>query len=253
MTGLTGDDISRSTGWHRSKVSRVELGQAEISVVDAIHYLGACKVFAAEAQELLDLCTEAERQARLLAKPARRVAGGLLNSLIYHEATAVRSVSYEPLLDPWPPADRGLCAGPDLPKRRLVAGRRSRRGFRMREERQQVLHRPRPGRFTFYVHEQALRLAVGSAAVMHEQLLQLVIVAAMPTCDLRIVPGVAGERALFGGSFRLFEFREHRPLVFLDGVAVGLFLEDPTSLPTIGSFSLGSTRWRWMRKNRGCS
>lgn len=47
--GLVGEDIVRVTGWHRSKVSRVELGQSEISVVDAIHYLAACKVFVTEA------------------------------------------------------------------------------------------------------------------------------------------------------------------------------------------------------------
>lgn len=54
--GLVGEDIVRVTGWHRSKVSRVELGQSEICVVDAIHYLAACKVFVTEAKEILDLC-----------------------------------------------------------------------------------------------------------------------------------------------------------------------------------------------------
>jgi hypothetical protein len=97
---------------------------------------------------------------------------------------------------------------------------------RSRHERQQILQRPKPARFAFYVHEQALRLQVGNWTVMHEQLLHLVITAGLPHVRLRVVPNSAGQRAVFGGPFRLFEFAEHRPLVFLDGPTVGLFLED---------------------------
>jgi hypothetical protein len=94
-------------------------------------------------------------------------------------------------------------------------------------ERQQVLHRPHAAPVVFYVHEQALRLQVGGPAIMHEQLLHLVIMAGLPHVGLRVVPATAGAQAVFGGSFRVFQFRDHHPLVFLDGVAVGVFLEDP--------------------------
>jgi transcriptional regulator with XRE-family HTH domain len=222
--GLTGDDITRATGWHRSKVSRVELGQTDISAVDVIHYLGACRIFAAEAPDLLDLCRDAEssrgywmgRHARWMEETGR--------SLIHHEATADRSISYEPLLVP------GLLQTRDYARVRLsrapMAPAEVDALVQTRMDRHQVLQRPHPAQFTFFVHEQALRLQVGGAAVMHEQLLHLVIMSGLPHIVLRIVPAIAGEKAAFGGSFRLFEFRDHRPLVFLDGVAVGFFLED---------------------------
>ena len=86
--------------------------------------------------------------------------------------------------------------------------------------------RTRPS-FTFFVHEQALRLQVGSTAVMHEQLLHLVLMAGLPNVTLRVLPASAAERSMFGGPFRLFEYRDHHPLVYLDGPLSGLFLDDP--------------------------
>jgi hypothetical protein len=85
---ITGDDIGRVTGWHRSKISRIELGQAEIGVVDAIHYLAACKVFASEATEVLALCRDAERKLGYWLSPHGEWLEDTLNSLIYHAATA---------------------------------------------------------------------------------------------------------------------------------------------------------------------
>jgi transcriptional regulator with XRE-family HTH domain len=222
--GLTGDDIARATGWHRSKVSRVELGQSEISGVDVIHYLGACKIFAAQAPELLALSEEAERNLGYWVGRHARWMEETGNSLIYHEATAARTLTYEPLLIP------GLLQTEDYARARLMRAAMSEDEVealvRTRMERQQVLQRPRPGLFVFYVHEQALRLQVGSRAVMHEQLLHLVIMAGLPHVRLRVIPARVGDQAVLGGPFCLFEFREHRPLVLLDGVAIGIFLED---------------------------
>jgi Domain of unknown function (DUF5753) len=187
--------------------------------------LGACKVFAAQAKDLLKLCAEAERQSGYWLSPHGEWLEDSLSSLIYHEATADRSVSYEPMVIPgllqtqhyarvW--IDRT----PGISREAVEAA------IRLREERQQILHRPRPGDFIFYVHEQALRLGVGSQNAMREQLLKLLFIAALPHVTVRVLPAAAEARALFGGSFRLFEFREHNPLVYLDHVKTGLFLED---------------------------
>jgi hypothetical protein len=76
------------------------------------------------------------------------------------------------------------------------------------------------------VHEHALRLRVGSQNAMREQLLKLLFIAALPHVTLRVLPAAAEEQASFGGPFRLFEYREHNPLVYLDQPWTGLFLED---------------------------
>jgi transcriptional regulator with XRE-family HTH domain len=246
--GLTGDDICRATGWHRSKVSRVEKGHVEISMVDAIHYLAACKVFATQAKDLLRLCAEAERQTNYWLSPHGEWLEDSLSSLIFHESTADRSTSYEPMVIPgllqcqryariWSERTPGL-------SREAVEA-----GIRLREERQQILHRPLPGRFTFYIHERALRLRVGSDNVMHEQLLRLLFLAALPHVTVRVLPDSAGVLALFGNPFRLFEYREHNPLVYLDQFATGLFLEDQDFvadyrrlLPKISSIALSEAQ-----------
>jgi transcriptional regulator with XRE-family HTH domain len=248
--GLTGEHIAHETGWHRSKVTRVEQGQVGISVVDTIHYLGACKAFAAEAKDLLNLCTEAERQLGYWLSPHGEWLEDTLSSLIYHEATADRSLHYEPMVIP------GLLQTqryarvwiertPGWSRETVEAA------IRVRDERQQVLHRPLPGQFVFYVHEQALRLRVGNAPIMHDQLLKLVLMAALPHVTVRVLPSSAEEQAVFGGSFRFFEYRDHNPLVYLDQPWTGLFLEDQEFvskyrrlLPKLSSVAMGEAESR---------
>jgi hypothetical protein len=203
----------------------VEKGQAEISVVDAIHYLAACKVFATEAKEILDLCRDAERKLGYWLSPHGEWLEDTLNSLIYHEATVERAAIYEPLVIPGLLQTRRYARvwierTPGLPQEDIDGA------VVLREERQNVLHRPTPGRFTFFVHEQALRLQVGSQSIMHEQLLKLVLMAGLPHVSLRVLPASAGERGMFGGPFHFFEYREHQPLVYLDHSCSGVFLED---------------------------
>jgi hypothetical protein len=224
MAGLSGDDIARVTGWHRSKVTRVEKGQFEISVVDTIHYLGACKVFAAEAKDLLNLTVEAERNLGYWMSSRCGWLEDSLSSLVYHESTADRSVSYEPMMIPGllqttSYARVFIARTPGFSREDIEAA------IRVREERQQILYRPSPGRFVFYVHEHALRLRVGTPMAMREQLLKLLFIAALPQVTLRVLPASAEARTMFGGPFRLLEYREHKPLAYLDHPGSGLFLE----------------------------
>ena len=90
-----------------------------------------------------------------------------------------------------------------------------------------------------------------TSSVMHEQLLKLVLMAGAPNVALRILPAAAEDLASFGGAFRLFEYREHNPLVYLDHVATGLFLEDREFvadyrrlLPKISSIALSEAESR---------
>lgn len=224
--GLTGDDICRATGWHRSKVCRMEKGQVGISVVDAIHYLGACKIFAADAKGILRLCAEAEREVGYWL--SRRVSDCLedsLGSLVYHESTANRRTSHDPMVIPGLLQTRSYARmwierTPGWSREEIDAG------VRVREERQKVLHRSRPGHFVFYIHERALRLRVGSTKIMHEQLLKLLFMAALPQVTVRVLPMAAEMMAVFGNPFSLFEYPEHNPLIYLDQKSSGLFLED---------------------------
>jgi transcriptional regulator with XRE-family HTH domain len=141
QAGLTGDDITRATGWHRSKVSRVELGNTDISVVDTIHYLGACKIFAGEEKDLLKLCAEAERGLGYWLNSHEQWLEDSLHSLIFHESTADRLIGYEPLVIP------GLLQTPDYARAWISRGRGFTAddidaGIRSRMARKQILQRP---------------------------------------------------------------------------------------------------------------
>lgn len=71
---------------------------------------------------------------------------------------------------------------------------------------------------------------------------------------IRVLPADAGAQAMFGGSFRLFEYADHRPLIYLEGPTSGVFLEDReyvdgyrALLPTIVDIALNEGQSReWL-------
>ena len=221
--GLTEAQLGGEVGWSASKISRIESGQIRLSEVDVIHYLAFCGIYGKHCAELRALVREAT------PKPGywlRQHEVGLPDStctLIYHESTAIASTSYEPQFVPgllqtegyvralateqWPNSDIELAV-------------------RIRQERQRILHRPQPARFTYFLNERALQLTVGSLTIMHDQLLTLLLLDGLPHVSIRVVPAAASTQAMFSGSFRLLEYTDHQPLVYLDGPFCGLFLED---------------------------
>jgi hypothetical protein len=91
--------------------------------------------------------------------------------------------------------------------------------------RQCLLNRERPPQFTFYVHEFALRLQVGGATVMSAQLHHLLRMSVRPYLTLRVVPASLGAHAAAAGAFKLMEFAEFKPVVYLESETCSLFLE----------------------------
>jgi transcriptional regulator with XRE-family HTH domain len=249
--GLTEAALSQELGWSTTKISRSERGYIRLSQVDVILYLAFCGIYGDHGAELQALCREAE------PKPGhwiRRHEQGLpetTRSLIYHEATATASTSYEPELVP------GL-----LQTDAYIRARAIERwpnwdadfAVRLRMERQRILHLPSPANFTFFVHENAMRLVVGDRAIMHEQILALLLLDGLPHVAIRIVPAEAGAQAMLGGPFRLFEYEGHQPMVYLDGPVCGFFLEDReyvdgyrALLPTVANLALNEGESRaWL-------
>lgn len=210
-------------GWHASTVSRVESGHDELDTVELLHYLGACGVFRKEALDLLALCRQACHRLGYAVDTHGDGLADSLCSVIYRESTADSLVNYQPLLIP------GLLQTEEYARSRIQRDpQRSDKNVetrvRARVARQSVLHRPNPARFTFFVHENALRLVVGSLAIMHEQLLQVTLLSALPHVRLHVVP--AGEDSVFGAPFVLMSYAKHDPVVSVDGQGTTLFLED---------------------------
>ena len=224
--GLNGRQLAEKVGWTELKVSRVETGQTAIDVVDAIHYLGQLGLYhRSKIADLLNVCREAERKLGYWLSPHGELLQDSLGPLIYHESMATASATYEPQLVP------GLLQTTDYARACIAAERwRSPENVeecvRIRMDRQRILDVLHPATFTFFVHEEALRLEVSGPRIMHEQLLKLLLVSALSHVSLRIVPWSAGEHSAFGGPFCLFEFAEYPPLAYMDTYKTGLFLED---------------------------
>jgi transcriptional regulator with XRE-family HTH domain len=223
--GVTGAHLAHLMGWSSSKISRIESGERGISHLDVFPYLGFCGIRPPAALHLVEMAREAEHKHGHWLSPHGEWLDDSLSTLIYHESAADRSTSY------YPRVIHGLLQTADY-ARAFIAAEQWRTPenveecVRIRLERQRILRVRHPARFTFYLHEHALRLRVGNPKIMHEQLLKIVLLAAFDHITVRVVPVSAGERAAIDGPFDLLQYAEHRPLVYLDNHTTGLFLED---------------------------
>ncbi len=223
--GTTGAALAAQLELTPTRISRMESGKRDSTTTDVVQYVVGCGGTLKTIKPFVELTRLAERRQGYWLSD--KLIGNTLQSLIFHEASASRSIVYEPQLIPGllqtPDYIRAVIAAidPNLPEDE-VAGT-----IRTREERQRILHWRNPAPFTFYVHEHALRLRVGDAEVIHEQLLHLVLTAALDNVTLRIVPSAAGEHSYFGGPFRLMEHDDYPPpVMYLDHAFGGLILED---------------------------
>jgi hypothetical protein len=200
--------------------------------------LGWCKVGPDEMQYVRELQEIEERDPGLWSRPRS------MRSLAYHESTALRSTSYSTEVVPGLLQTEAYMT--ELFRANALAELELRACVQVRLNRQAILYRDNPAEFICFIHEQAVRLPVGGADLMREQLLHLVFVAAKSNVSVRVVPTSAGGHTACRGTFNLLENgKGHRPLVFLDSWAGGVFIDEKASvaeyqrlLPKLDSISL---------------
>lgn len=221
-SGLSEAKLARKMGWWAAKISRIESGNINASEVDVIQYVAYCGHRMDEVQHIIDLCRRAEDDRGYWLTSHGQHLEDSLHSLIFHETSASTSLNYQPHVVP------GLLqteayARATMRKYGSPAEDEVALGVRARLERQRMLHGSSPGGFTFFIHENALLATAGEPEIMHEQLINLMLIGGLPHVTIRVVPA----SATFGGEFRLLAFAKHNPLVYLDCQVLGLFLEDP--------------------------
>jgi len=204
ILGVPAYELADRLGWSASKLSRIEHGLSPISEVDVVRYGAHCGISAEGIDALLDLCRDPGAAGYWLSKWS--------STLVFAENTAAFSASYDPLVVPGMLQTQEYAAA--------LIGQDKAEWVQVRMERQRLLNN-RP--FEFFIHEQALRLPVGSNQVMNEQLLKLVLVSAQTTVTVRVVPAALGAQSLFGGAFVFFRYDSHKPLVYVES---GFFLDD---------------------------
>lgn len=224
-TGLTQRQIAELLDWEEAKVSDLVRGKGGVTEVELAMLLGLCRVEPDEARRLLALYRETREKAYLqfnddgvpnqlrtlieqerLANTIFVWAMNLVPGLLQIPQYSFEVVDAVPTIEPEQVGE-------------IVAAREGRRS---------IFHRTRE--FTFYVHEQALRLQVGSAELMIAQLEDLLLMSIRPYVSLRIVPLSIGVHAGLAGSFTKLGFEKFEPVVFVETHNLNLFLEDKGSI-----------------------
>lgn len=104
------------------------------------------------------------------------------------------------------------------------------RWVQLRMNRQALLHRAEPPRFSALIDEFVLRRAVGGIAVMRNQLAHLLDSAELPYLELRVLPSSLGAHASPSGGFLVFGIAEPDMEVgYAETVGGAVYVEPPDS------------------------
>src|SRR5215467_9581817 len=202
--GLTGRQLADLTGFHFTKVSRVEHGAQSVSDADIRAWCGACGAadqipgLIAQARAVDSLYREWKRQARSGLRRLQETIEplyertklfrihehwsipGLLQTAAYSTESMVYWAS---LLDL--PDDRDAATAARLDRQRIL--------------------RSGKHRFQFLLAEQTLRTRIGRAEDMVEQLDRVLGVMTLPNVSIGIIPAAAGLGAHTQTAFWIFD------------------------------------------------
>lgn len=224
-TGMTQRRIAQMLDWEEAKVSDLVRGKGGVTEVEVAMLLGLCRVEAEESRRLLALFHETRERGYL--EIADDGVPNQVRTLMTQERLATKisvwAMNLIPGLLQLPPYATELVRA--LPRikpeqvEEIVAAKSRRR---------EVLHWNRE--FVFYIHEQALRLQVGSTEVMSAQLHDLLRVSVRPYVSVRVIPLSLGVHAGLAGSFTKLAYDKFEPVVYLESHNSHLFLEDKSSI-----------------------
>ncbi len=225
--GLTGQETAKILSVTPSFVSMLLTGTRGAKETDIAAFLGACRVIGPERERLLGLCRDQDTPGWLQQHGSRLPKQ--LTTLIDYENKAVAISDFQPMVV------SGLLQTADyaralIRETGIVPPGEVDDRVAARLARQSLFNRERPARFTYYLHELALRLPVGGPAVMAEQLEHLLRVSRRSYLTLRVVPAARGGHAGIAGPFMLMEFARFKPVAYLDSQTACLFLELPEEI-----------------------
>jgi transcriptional regulator with XRE-family HTH domain len=217
---LEGQHIARQLSWSAAKVSNIEFGRRGVSEVDAAMYLACCTRPGDDIKQVLAFFHD---QWDYLVQPHDTKLADELLSLITLETTASAIYNFELAVIP------GLLQT-EAYARALISSGLTPEGavetkVRTRKDRQVLLRREWPPHCDFFIHEHALRMRVGSEAIMNDQLLHLVFASARPHVRIRVVPAQAGPHAGLSGAFTLMKYLKAKQVIYLEHHVASLFLD----------------------------
>lgn len=225
--GLNGKATAQALGWSQTRLSRVLTGKRGIPEADVASFLTVCKVREPERARLLKLCQERTKQGWW--QQYRRHVPQQLIILIEHETKATRIASFAATTMPDLLQTGDYTTALLRESRRMPAGRIPTQ-VAASLARQNLFSLHEPPRFTFFIHEFALRLPVGGPVVMSGQLHHLQQMTTRPNVTIRVIPRSIGSHPGIAGSFTLLEVSDFRPVVYLESDTSCLFLDQPEEI-----------------------
>jgi len=219
-SGLTSRQVAKMVGCDESKISDVLTGKLQLSTLELAVLLGVCRPKAAERDRLLAL------------HPAQDWLGWWQQHgecpPIWPSTPVAQVQAAKELID-WQPHTLPVFLRTDEYARELMSASAS---IPQEETDERLLVQGKIRELlgdrldcTFYIHEFALRLQVGGAAVREEQLLHLTLMANWTHVTIRVVPASAGAHAGVNGAFTLLRFPKYEPVVWLEALNSSAFVE----------------------------
>ena len=232
QAGLTIEDVAQELEWSAAKVSRIENARVRVLPRDVKFLLRTYGV--AEGDPAWDVLTMLARESRQKGwwHAYGDTIGESFSTYVGLEAEAVTLRTYESECVPGLLQTEGyaraiigaaLSPGTDDEIERNVA---------VRLGRQPKLADAGSSELWAVVNEGGIRRQVGGAAVMREQLEQLLEASGQPNVTLQVMPFSVGAHAGMSGAFTILRFPEPADpdVVYVNYNSGSLFLEKPAEL-----------------------
>jgi transcriptional regulator with XRE-family HTH domain len=202
-TGLTARAFASATGWHYTKVSKLENGVRTPSQADIRDW---CRICSADDQ-VPELVAAARNVETMYADWRRQLRAGMRRSqaarLPVYERTRLFRL-YEPALIPGVLQTAQYAAAVIRSFLEFTqAATDLNEAVAARMEWQKIIYADHE--FQVILEEQALRTRVGGPEVMSGQLDRLLAVMSLPSVELSVIPVAAARKVMPSGGFLIFD------------------------------------------------
>ena len=221
---MSGHELARRLDVYPSMLSHAINGHRRLSDADLVAILVACHVTRDDRERILRLNHDLTQRGWLQHhEPALSTWS---RTLANHEREATRIVDMQTTMVPQ------LLQTEDYARttlsRSLTTDEKTNESLLdAHRHRQSIFSKYPLPRMLFFLAESTLHAPVGDAAMMSEQMQHLLMNAALPQVEIRVIPGTAGVHTGFTGSFTLLESKTFNSIVHLGGLSFEVFLEQP--------------------------
>lgn len=218
-TGQTADEVGKTLGWSKAKVSRYELARGGLKPADVERLLNLYGVEGGHRAQLLALAEAATHKGWWEGYTDILTEGHLAFIGLEAEATSIREwqMNVVPGLLQTEQYGREVLSG--YSKVARLSPMTSQRRVETRRIRQQILTRDEPVELVAILDESVLRRQRGDRPVMHAQLRHLVDISELANVTIRVLP-LNGRHELAVDSFAILEFGQTPETVFHDVVSI---------------------------------